>query len=183
LTTKDSSLGLDSPASVATFILFRTAQFATISGKYNTPPISAYIALKKTKRDVIIVGGGHNGLVAAAYLTKSGFEITVLERRHCVGGAAVTEQIIPGFKFSRASYLAGLLRPHIIKDLELEKYGFKYLPRNPSSFTPTLLDSEYKGQYLLLGDNEKLNYESIAQFSKKDAIVFPKYEAFFKSNS
>lgn len=153
-------------------------QFATAVGKYNTPPVSAYVAPKKEKRDVIIVGGGHNGLVSAAYLAKSGFEVTVLERRHCVGGAAITEEIIPGFKFSRASYLAGLLRPHIIKDLELEKYGFKYLPRNPSSFTPTKLESEYKGKYLLLGDDEKLNYESIAQFSKKDAEIFPKYEAF-----
>ena len=68
------------------------------------------------KRDVIIVGGGHNGLVAAAYLAKQGLDVLVLERRHIVGGAAVTEEIVPDFKFSRASYLAGLLRNSIIED-------------------------------------------------------------------
>jgi phytoene dehydrogenase-like protein len=127
---------------------------------------------------VIVVGGGHNGLITAAYLAKSGADVLVLERRHCVGGAAVTEEIVPGFKFSRASYLAGLLRPKIIEDLELEKYGFKYLVRNPSSFTPTPLDSEYKGKYLILGSDAKKNRESIAQFSEKDAQVYDDYEDF-----
>jgi len=67
-----------------------------------------------------------------------------------VGGAAVTEELVNGFKFSRASYLAGLLRPQIITDLALEKHGFKYLPRDPSSFTPT----GEVGKYLMLGSNE-----------------------------
>ena len=70
------------------------------------------------------------------------------------------------------------MRPQIIQDLELEKYGFKYLPRNPSSFTPTLLDSSYGGKYLLLGDDAQANWNSIAQFSVKDADAFPKYEDF-----
>jgi len=104
--------------------------------------------------------------------------LTEMIRRHTVGGAAVTEELIPGFKFSRASYLAGLMRPQIIKDLELEKYGFKYLPRNPSSFTPTLRNSVYGGKYLLLGEDEKENWKSISQFSVKDADAFPKYEEF-----
>jgi phytoene dehydrogenase-like protein len=145
--------------------------------KYDPSP-SAYVAPKRTKRDAIIIGGGHNGLISAAYLAKKGLDVLVLERRHCVGGAAVTEEMIPGFKFSRASYLAGLLRPHIIKELELEKYGFKYLPRNPSSFTPTKLDSIYQGKYLILGENENENHHSIAQFSQKDADNYPKYEEF-----
>lgn len=145
-------------------------KYQSSQGKFTAP--------KKTKRDVIIIGGGHNGLVSAAYLAKQGLDVLLLERRHTLGGAAVTEEMVPGFKFSRASYLAGLLRPHIIKDLELEKYGFKYLPRNPSSFTPTKLDSEFKGKYLILGENEEENWKSIAQFSKKDADQFPKYEAF-----
>jgi phytoene dehydrogenase-like protein len=81
---------------------------------------------------------------------------------------------------SRASYLAGLLRPQIIKDLELEKYGFKYLPRNPTSFTPSLPESHLKGKYLMLGDSAKENAASIAQFSQKDAIAFDKYEEFQK---
>ncbi len=102
----------------------------------------------------------------------------VLERRNVIGGAAITEEIIPGFKFSRASYLAGLMRPQIIQELELEKYGFKYLPRNPSSFTPTLNNSSYHGKYLMLGDDENANYDSIAQFSVRDADNFGKYEHF-----
>lgn len=72
----------------------------------------------KGARDVVIVGGGHNALVSAAYLAKSGLDVLLLERRHVLGGAAVTEEIVPGFKFSRASYLAGLLRPQIIEDLK-----------------------------------------------------------------
>lgn len=75
--------------------------------------------------DAVIIGGGHNGLTTAAYLAKKGGykNVLVLERRHCVGGAAVTEEMVPGFKFSRCAYLAGLMRPGVIKDLELEKHG------------------------------------------------------------
>lgn len=148
-----------------------------VKWKYHQSP-GVYIAPTKVKRDVIVIGGGHNGLITSAYLARQGLDTLVLERRHIVGGAAVTEEIIPGYKFSRASYLAGLLRPNIIKDLELEKYGFKYLPRNPSSFTPTLESSPYKGKYLLLGENENENYQSIAQFSIRDADAYPKYEEF-----
>ena len=79
------------------------------------------------KRDVIVVGGGHNALTAAAYLSKQGLDVTLLERRHILGGAAVTEEIVPGFKFSRASYLAGLMRPSVISELGLERHGFEYL--------------------------------------------------------
>jgi len=85
----------------------------------------------------------------------------------------VTEELVPGFKFSRASYLAGLLRPHIIEDLELQKYGFEYIRRDPSSFTPSLT-----GPSLLLGSNASDNFKSIAQFSARDAANFPKYEEF-----
>jgi thioredoxin reductase len=105
------------------------------------PSPGTYIAPKRRLRDVIIIGGGHNGLISAAYLAKAGLDVLVLERRHTIGGAAVTEELYPGFKFSRASYLAGLLRPHIIEELNLPKYGFKYLPRDPSSFTPTRINS------------------------------------------
>ena len=105
------------------------SKYEVSSLPFSAPPCSHY--------DVIIVGGGHNGLVAAAYLATNGQRVLVLERRHVIGGAAVTEEMVPGFKFSRASYLAGLLRPRIIKELELEKFGFKYLVRDPSSFTPT----------------------------------------------
>jgi hypothetical protein len=145
--------------------------------KYIKSPYN-YVAPRKSKRDAIVIGGGHNGLITAAYLAKAGLDVLVLERRHILGGAAVTEEIEPGFKYSRASYLAGLLRPQIIEDLSLEKYGFKYIPRNPSSFTPTKQGSKYNGKYLVLGSDEQANWDSIAQFSKKDADAFPKYEEF-----
>jgi 2-polyprenyl-6-methoxyphenol hydroxylase-like FAD-dependent oxidoreductase len=73
--------------------------------------------------DAIIVGGGHNGLVAAAYLSKAGKRVLVLERRHVLGGAAVTEEIIPGYRFSRASYVYSLFRPHIVRDLGVSGYA------------------------------------------------------------
>lgn len=71
--------------------------------------------LKEKKWDALIVGAGHNGLIAAAYLARGGLSVAVLERRHVIGGAAVTEELIPGFKFSRCSYLLSLLRPSIIR--------------------------------------------------------------------
>ena len=130
------------------------------------------------KRDVIVVGGGHNGLIAAAYLAKAGKRVTVLERRHLVGGASVTEELYPGFKYSRAAYLAGLLRPKIIEELGLKKRGLRYISRDPSSFTPTLMDSKYAGKSLVLGSDDEANWKSIAQFSERDADAYVKYEAF-----
>ncbi len=129
--------------------------------------------------DAIIVGGGHNGLTTAAYLGKAGKKVLVLERRSMVGGAAVTEELYAGFKFSRASYLAGLLRPSIISDLELKKHGLKFLLRDPSSFTPsTLEDPIMRGKSLLLGMDEDENRLQIAQFSEADALAFSAYESF-----
>eukprot|EP00742_Colponemidia_sp_Colp-10_P008874 GILJ01009638.1.p1 GENE.GILJ01009638.1~~GILJ01009638.1.p1 ORF type:complete len:581 (+),score=102.40 GILJ01009638.1:22-1743(+) len=128
-------------------------------------------ALASQKWDAVIVGGGHNGLVASAYLAKEGKKVLLLERRHILGGAAVTEELHPGFKYSRASYVLSLLRPTIKKDLELEKHGLKLLPRSPSSFTPMK-----DGRYLLLGPDGKLNHQEISKFSVKDAEAFDKYE-------
>ncbi|MCO5563317.1 hypothetical protein L7F22_016957 [Adiantum nelumboides] len=121
--------------------------------------------------DAVIVGGGHNGLTCAAYLAKAGLQVVVLERRPVLGGAAVTEELVPGFKFSRASYLQSLLRPDIIRDLDLHRHGLRLLPRNPSSFTPTV-----KGDYLLMGPDAALNRSQIQKFSKRDADAYPLYE-------
>ncbi|XP_014509131.1 pyridine nucleotide-disulfide oxidoreductase domain-containing protein 2 [Vigna radiata var. radiata] len=133
---------------------------------------TATATLKGKKWDALIIGGGHNGLTAAAYLARGGLSVAVLERRHVIGGAAVTEELVPGFKFSRCSYLQSLLRPSIIKELELGKHGLKLLKRNPSSFTPCL-----DGRYLLLGPDKQLNHSEISKFSLADADAYPRYES------
>lgn len=85
--------------------------------------------------DAIIIGGGHNGLVTAAYLARAGLSVTVLERREVIGGACVTEEIWPGYKVSTLSYLCSLLQPKIISDLELPRFGFHLYPKDPSFFS------------------------------------------------
>ncbi|XP_031317434.1 pyridine nucleotide-disulfide oxidoreductase domain-containing protein 2 isoform X2 [Camelus dromedarius] len=134
----------------------------------------------KPEYDAVVIGAGHNGLVAAAYLQRLGVNTAVFERRHVIGGAAVTEEIIPGFKFSRASYLLSLLRPQIYTELELKKHGLRLHLRNPHSFTPMLEESAGSKvpRSLLLGTDMAENQKQIAQFSRKDAEAFPKYEAF-----
>lgn len=123
------------------------------------------------KYDAIIVGGGHNGLIAAAYLQKSGLNTLVLERRYIVGGACVTEEVFPGYKVSTTSYVCSLLRPEVIRDLELKKFGYEVIHRNPSSFSP------YPGdRYLMFWKDQKKTCEEIAKFSKKDATLYPEFE-------
>src|SRR5215469_4196466 len=121
--------------------------------------------------DIIIIGGGHNGLTAAAYLARAGRKVLVLERRELVGGACVTEELWPGYKVSTAAYVNSLLRPEIIRDLELKRYGLQLLPRNPSSFTPFP-----DGRYLVMGPDPALNRREVAKFSAKDAEALPRYE-------
>src|SRR5437899_600173 len=122
--------------------------------------------------DIIIVGAGHNGLVTAAYLARAGKRVLVLERRHVVGGACVTEELWPGFKVSTAAYVNSLLRPEIIRDLELARHGFELLPRSPSSFTPFP-----DGRFLLMGPDKELTRQQVAKFSARDAEALPRYEA------
>src|ERR1700757_3263259 len=95
--------------------------------------------------DAIIIGAGHNGLVAACYLARGGWKVLVLERRYIVGGACVTEEVFPGYKVSTAAYVNSLFRKEIIHDLRLRDYGLEILERNPSSFTPFA-----DGRFLLL---------------------------------
>jgi phytoene dehydrogenase-like protein len=121
--------------------------------------------------DLIVIGGGHNGLVTAAYLAKAGVKVLVLERREVLGGACVTEELWPGFKVSTAAYVNSLLRPEIIRDLDLKRHGFKMLPRNPSSFTPFP-----DGRSLMLGPNKAMTHREVSKFSARDAEALPKYE-------
>ncbi len=116
-----------------------------------------------TEYDAIIIGGGHNGLITAAYLARAGRRVLVLERRYCVGGAAVSEEIYPGFKFSVFSYVVSLLRPEIIRDLDLPRHGLEILPLE-STVTPM-----ENGDYLAVwGDPDKTRRE-IYRHSPRDA--------------
>ncbi|MGL5810822.1 MAG: phytoene desaturase family protein [Nocardioides sp.] len=119
--------------------------------------------------DAIVIGGGHNGLTNAAYLAKAGLKTLILERRHLVGGAAITEELHPGFSFTTFSYALSLLRPDIIGDLELVKHGFMPILM-PSSFAP-----KADGDYLLFGADHDDNVHEIRRHSPRDADAYDRY--------
>ena len=121
--------------------------------------------------DAIVIGGGHNGLVHAAYLGRAGKRVLVLERRHVVGGATVTEEIHPGFKFLTGSYLISLLRPEVIRELDLPRHGLEIMPLE-STFVPLL-----GGDYLADWPDHDLTREEIARHSPRDADAYDAYTA------
>jgi phytoene dehydrogenase-like protein len=126
-------------------------------------------ASDERRYDAIVIGGGHNGLVNAAYLAKAGLRTLVLELRHVVGGAAITEELRPGFWFTTFSYALSLIRPQIVQDLELVKHGFMPLLM-PTTFCPTV-----EGDYLLLGQDHEANQREIRRQSAHDVDA---YDAF-----
>ena len=124
----------------------------------------------KSSYDSIIIGAGHNGLVCASYLAKAGKKVLILEQRKIIGGAAVTEEITPGFRASIFSYLMSLLHPKIIKDLQLKERGLKVLPCS-DMVSPLGGDD-----YILFSDNIKKTQDSFARFSKADAAIYPQFD-------
>lgn len=138
------------------------------------PDAEVYSSIKKDPAgsetwDAVIIGGGHNGLVCAAYLAKVGRRVLVLERRPVLGGAAVTEEVFPGFHFSVCSYVVSLFRPQIIRDLELARHGLEIIPLD-CSFLP-LPDGRSLARW---GDGHRTRRE-IARFSARDAEVYPEF--------
>ena len=121
------------------------------------------------KYDVIVIGGGHNGLVNAAYLARAGKRVLVLERRHVLGGACVTEEVFPGFKFSVCSYVVSLLRPEIIRELDLPRHGLEILPLD-GTFTPMP-----SGDYLWRVNDHAKTRREIARHSRLDAEAYDEY--------
>ncbi|MGH9558533.1 MAG: phytoene desaturase family protein [Bryobacteraceae bacterium] len=121
--------------------------------------------------DAIIVGGGHNGLVAAAYLARAGKRVLVLEARELVGGCAVTEEIWPGYRVSTASYLSSLMQEKVVRELDLAKFGYVVDAKDPAFFSPFP-----DGRHLFMWQDREKTLAEIAKFSERDAQAYPKYE-------
>ncbi len=122
--------------------------------------------------DAIIIGAGHNGLVCANYLARAGLKVLVLERRNVIGGAAVTEEIAPGFRASIFSYLMSLLHPRIIREFELARHGLEVLPCS-DMVSPLPGDD-----YILFSESIEKTQKSFAKFSKHDAQIYPEFDKY-----
>ena len=124
------------------------------------------------QRDVVIIGGGHNGLVTAFYLAKAGYKPLVLERRAQPGGAAITEEFHPGFRCSTLAHSAGPLRPDIVRDMQLEKHGLNMIS---TEVAVTSLSPD--GRALILYKDAEKAAQEIAKLSQKDATRYPQFQS------
>ncbi len=124
--------------------------------------------------DAIVVGAGHNGLTAAAYLARGGLRTLVLERRSMVGGASVTEELWPGMKLQTAAYTYSLMRPVVVRELELRRHGLEVIAYDPSLFLPFP-----DGRYLCLWSQRERTLQEISRFSRKDALAYERVEGLF----
>ena len=131
--------------------------------------------MRPGSHDAIIVGGGHNGLVCAAYLAKAGLDVLLLERRHTLGGACTTEELFPGYRFSACSYYCHLLQAKVIGDLELRRHGFHVYHIDPQKCC--LFPN---GHALLLWDSVEQTQDALARFSTHDAAAYPRWLAFWE---
>ena len=127
---------------------------------------------KQPKHDVVIIGGGHNGLICGAYLARAGLRVVVVEQHDVVGGAAVTQEFHPGFRASTFSYLMSLLHPKIMADLQLRQHGLEVLPCS-DMFSP--LDGD---DYIVYSDDVERTQASFARFSPRDAAVYPEFSRY-----
>src|SRR4051812_25946898 len=123
--------------------------------------------------DAIVIGAGHNGLVAASVLARAGKRVVVCERRDIAGGACVTEELIPGFRVSTAAYSFSLFRPEIFRDLELDQFGLTFYPKEPRMFVP-LLD----GRHFFVWRDAERTRASIATIDEQDADGYARFSAF-----
>ncbi len=125
--------------------------------------------------DAVVVGGGHNGLVAATYLARGGLKVLVLERRPMVGGACVTEELFPGYRLSSCSYICHLLQERVIRDLDLPRHGFEVFPLEPARFHPFP-----DGRHLVVWEDTARTAAEIERYSKHDAAAYPRWLAFWE---
>ncbi len=122
--------------------------------------------------DAVVIGSGHNGLVAAAYLARAGLAVCVVEQRDVIGGATVTEELLPGFHLSSCAYSLSLLRPEVVAELELARHGLRVYPKDPAVFLPFP-----DGRHLLLWRDPARQVASVAAFSRRDAAAWPRFWA------
>ena len=146
-----------------------------MSGDVSTLNTHSSSFVPMSNHDVIIIGGGHNALVCAGYLTRAGLDVLVLERRSFVGGATATEELFPGYRVSSCSYICHLLQSKVIDDLEMRRYGFEVLNLDPSPFQPYP-----DGRRLCRWHSLERSQAEIARFSRRDADALPAWQTFWR---